>query len=192
MHVYREEPEPTLASLGMFTRLEIIRLETTAFLHVDLTYFDGIDTFSESSLHAEEDDIRLEERPLHSDCDYSEGPDTLWEFHADEGEPYMSDTIAGVQHLTDTLIDVLLASVKAFTLVLVLDGENTCILLQGLAERKAKELPKLERLIFEGYDPMGSDIKEALEANGIELGFGLRQENIWYEEHCPWMKDLAA
>lgn len=94
--------------------------------------------------------------------------DTLSEFHANEGEP----------HITSLLVDVLAASIKAFTLVPVLHGENTCILVKGLAERKTKELPQLERLIFEGYDPLGSDTKDALKASGMELGFGPQQEKI--------------
>ncbi|KAI4254525.1 MAG: hypothetical protein LQ352_003059 [Teloschistes flavicans] len=124
--------EEAMGSLRMFTRLEIIRLETTNFIHSGCEESETSEAPSEDHLH----------------WDGDEPPET------------------------DFLINVLPASVKAFTLKMLDGGTNTSTLLTGLAEWKAKKLPRLDSLTFEAFeaeDPLESDTKEALKASGIKL-----------------------
>ncbi|KAL8691724.1 MAG: hypothetical protein Q9218_003117 [Villophora microphyllina] len=67
------------------------------------------------------------------------------------------------------LNDVLPASVKGFTLVQLMDDEDSRNLLETFAELKAEKLPNMKRLSFECSNPLEDGMANALKASGVKL-----------------------
>ncbi len=78
-------------------------------------------------------------------------------------------TGTNTSYTTARLVDLLPASVKGFTLIQLMDDEDTRNLLDGMAEQKAVKLPSLRRLTFECSDPLEQTMKESLQATGLKL-----------------------
>ncbi|KAL9006360.1 MAG: hypothetical protein Q9188_000896 [Gyalolechia gomerana] len=67
------------------------------------------------------------------------------------------------------LVDLLPASVKAFTLVRLMYDKHTRDLLEGLAELKEIKVPKLTRLTVDSPDLFDQEMKDSLKSAGIKL-----------------------
>ncbi|KAL8638076.1 MAG: hypothetical protein Q9228_004733 [Teloschistes exilis] len=75
----------------------------------------------------------------------------------------------GELRVMGSLIHILPASVKGFTLVQLMDDEDTRDLLEDMAELKAEKLPKLKRITLHCPNPFEDKMRDALKAAGIKL-----------------------
>ncbi|KAL9584821.1 MAG: hypothetical protein Q9212_001888 [Teloschistes hypoglaucus] len=104
-------------------------------------------------------------------------PDSYNEFESSEAGKTLRDPTDVESELIDvgdlrkmgSLVHILPASVKRFTLVQLLDDEDTRDLLEDIAELKAEMLPKLKRLTVQCPNPFEDEMRDALKAAGIKL-----------------------
>ncbi|KAI4198192.1 MAG: hypothetical protein LQ350_005428 [Teloschistes chrysophthalmus] len=75
----------------------------------------------------------------------------------------------GELRIMGSLVEILPASVQGFTLVQLMDDEDTRDLLEDMAELKAEKLPKLKRLTVKCPNPFEDEMRDALKAAGIKL-----------------------
>ena len=80
-----------------------------------------------------------------------------------------NESLINPESSMEQLVDILPASVKSLTLIPTKRDRDMRDLFRGMSERKAEDLPNLERVIFVGKDPLDDRLKSSLKNAGIEL-----------------------